>query len=372
MDVVHGGENDVSQQYEKEKPPAAQRSSSLSDADTVARRSSSSSLPSLSLARRRSSVGSVGTVASGGTDGEAGSPTTTNTPWCLDDFTLGKPLGKGKFGNVYQGRQKRSGNAVAIKVLFKAPMLAAGCEHNLRREVEIQSRLQHRHIAGLLGCFHDAKNVYIVLELFAHGELYKAVAKAGGFVSEAECRRILADIASAVAYMHARHVMHRDIKPENILLAEGGRLALGDFGWANHCPPPSSPRYTMCGTPDYLAPEMVDGSGHGKEVDLWALGVLAYELLVGRTPFLEKRRPASDESEDAEAAAQEAQQRTYQRIAQHVELTDADFARPGDAPGTPDISLAARALVNALLRHEPAQRMQAAEVVQSAWVTSVE
>jgi len=204
-------------------------------------------------------------------------------PWCIDDFALGKPLGKGKFGLVYLGKQKLTGTQIALKVLFKQPMQAANCVHNLRREVEIQTRLRHRNITRLNGYFHDAKNVYLILEFLPGGELYKAVAKAGGCVSEAQARLFMSDVASAVAYMHQRHVYHRDIKPENLLLGESGRVCLGDFGWAVHSPAPHSSRFTLCGTPEYLAPEMVSGTrGHDRAVDLWALGVLLFELLVGR------------------------------------------------------------------------------------------
>jgi len=204
-------------------------------------------------------------------------------PWCIDDFALGKPLGKGKFGLVYLGKQKLTGTQIALKVLFKQPMQAANCMHNLRREVEIQTRLRHRNITRLNGYFHDAKNVYLILEFLPGGELYKAVAKAGGCVSEAQARLFMRDVASAVAYMHQRHVYHRDIKPENLLLGESGRVCLGDFGWAVHAPAPHSTRFTLCGTPEYLAPEMVSGTrGHDRAVDLWALGVLLFELLVGR------------------------------------------------------------------------------------------
>lgn len=232
--------------------------------------------------RRRSSVGaSEGLMmrSSLGGDAELNLP---SRPWCIDDFALGKPLGKGKFGLVYLGKQKCTGTQIALKVLFKQPMLVANCMHNLRREVEIQTRLRHRNITRLNGFFHDAKNVYLILEFLPGGELYKAVAKAGGCVSESQARLYMSDVASAVDYMHKRHVIHRDIKPENLLLGEGGRISLGDFGWAVHAPSPHSTRFTLCGTPEYLAPEMVAGSGHDHSVDLWALGVLLFELLVGR------------------------------------------------------------------------------------------
>ncbi len=83
-------------------------------------------------------------------------------------------------------------------------------------------------------------------------------------------------------YMHVRHVYHRDVKPENIFMGSNGRLLLGDFGSAVHAPPPSSMRYTICGTPEYLAPEMIASVGHDASVDMWALGIMMYEIFFGR------------------------------------------------------------------------------------------
>jgi serine/threonine protein kinase len=112
------------------------------------------------------------------------------------------------------------------------------------------------------------------------------MAKAGGFLSEETCRLYMRDIAEGLKYLHDRGVIHRDIKPENILIGEDGKLRLTDLGWAVTTPSlgPEGPgmRYTMCGTPEYLAPEMVAGTGHTLAVDLWALGVLLYEMLYGR------------------------------------------------------------------------------------------
>jgi len=181
----------------------------------------------------------------------------------VEDFILGKPLGKGKFGNVYLGKQKLSNALVALKVLFKAPMLASKCVNNLRREVEIQYRLKHKNIVQLFGYFDDSKNVYLILEYLEKGELYKQIAKAGtGYVSEDVCRGYMLDVIAAVSHMHERHIWHRDLKPENILIgscsseflhsssssstsrsSSGGgtsgiRLCIGDFGWAVHAPPP--------------------------------------------------------------------------------------------------------------------------------------
>jgi serine/threonine protein kinase len=130
--------------------------------------------------------------------------------------------------------------------------------------------------------FHEPKTAYLILEYLPNGELFKSLGRGGKIVDELICRKYILDIASAVQFMHARHVYHRDIKPENILISEDNRLKLADFGWAVHSPPPLTTRFTMCGTPEYVSPEMVSGKGHDNGVDLWALGILIYELLIGR------------------------------------------------------------------------------------------
>jgi aurora kinase len=126
------------------------------------------------------------------------------------------------------------------------------------------------------------KNIYLILEFAPNGELFKSLAKLGGAVDESQCRQYMRQMGEAIAYLHTRHVAHRDLKPENVLIGEDGALKLADFGWAVLVPPHQPSRMTMCGTPEYLSPEMVAGSGHGLPVDLWALGIMMYEFLVGR------------------------------------------------------------------------------------------
>jgi serine/threonine protein kinase len=134
--------------------------------------------------------------------------------------------------------------------------------------------------------FHDNRNVYLILEYSSNGELYKYLARNGGRVDEDECKQYMNSLCSAVEYMHQRRVYHRDIKPENIMIAEDGRLLLADFGWAVHNPPGvlgDNLRHTVCGTPEYLAPEIILEKGHNHTADLWALGVMMFELLYGRS-----------------------------------------------------------------------------------------
>ncbi|XP_062060378.1 aurora kinase A isoform X1 [Lepus europaeus] len=256
--------------------------------------------------------------------------------WTLEDFDIGRPLGKGKFGNVYLAREKQSKFILALKVLFKAQLEKAGVEHQLRREVEIQSHLRHPNILRLYGYFHDATRVYLILEYAPLGTVYRELQKLSKF-DEQRTATYITELANALLYCHSKRVIHRDIKPENLLLGSAGELKIADFGWSVHAP--SSRRTTLCGTLDYLPPEMIEGRMHDEKVDLWSLGVLCYEFLVGKPPF--------------EANTY---QETYRRISR-VEFTFPDFVTEG-----------AKDFISRLLKHNPSHRPTLAEVLEHPWV----
>merc|ERR1719187_3020886 len=165
--------------------------------------------------------------------------------WTLNDFEIGRPLGKGKFGNVYLAREKKSKYIVALKVLFKSQLQKASVEHQLRREIEIQSHLRHNNVLRLFGYFYDETRVYLILEFAARGELYKSMQKQPkGRFDEARSSKYIRQMADALRYCHSKKVIHRDIKPENLLLDMKGDLKIADFGWSVHAP--TSRRATMC------------------------------------------------------------------------------------------------------------------------------
>lgn len=200
----------------------------------------------------------------------------------LKDFEVGRALGKGKFGNVYLARERKSRFIVALKVLSKKQLVRHNVQHQLRREIEIQSHLHHRNILQLFGYFYDDSKVYLILEYAPRGELYKKLRDCCRF-EEKTTSIYIGQIIDALTVCHSRDVIHRDIKPENILIGYNGELKIADFGWSVHAP--SSRRQTLCGTLDYLPPEMVQHKVYDKSVDLWCLGVLTYEFLVGNPPF---------------------------------------------------------------------------------------
>mmetsp|Transcript_21284 Transcript_21284/g.58482 ORF Transcript_21284/g.58482 Transcript_21284/m.58482 type:complete len:303 (-) Transcript_21284:419-1327(-) len=266
----------------------------------------------------------------------AGSGTGAKRQWSLNDFDIGKPLGTGKFGKVYLAREKKSHFIVALKVLYKSQLTKAGVEHQLRREIEIQAHLRHPNILRLYGYFYDQTRIYLILEFAAKGELYKELQKSEKF-DEKRSAKYIKSLAGALQYCHTKHVIHRDIKPENLLLDLKGELKIADFGWSVHAP--NSRRYTMCGTLDYLPPEMVEGKAHDEMVDVWSLGVLMYEFLVGSPPF-------------------EAQghQETYKKISK-VDMHYPDHVSP-----------LARDLMNKLLVKDPASRLPLNQVQNHPWI----
>lgn len=209
----------------------------------------------------------------------------TPKQWHLGMFEIGKPLGKGKFGNVYLARERSSGFVCALKVLHKNEITQGKVEKQVRREIEIQSNLRHPNILRLYGHFHDSKRIFMILEFAAKGELYKHLRKESRF-PEWKAAHYIAQMATALKYLHKKHIMHRDIKPENILVGIHGELKISDFGWSVHS---NSRRKTVCGTLDYLPPEMIKPGSqenyYNDKVDLWSLGVLMYEFLVGSAPF---------------------------------------------------------------------------------------
>ncbi|KAN0114226.1 Protein kinase-like domain containing protein [Russula decolorans] len=258
--------------------------------------------------------------------------------WHLTDFDIGRPLGKGKFGRVYMVRTKVEPKYIlALKCLYKSEIVQSRVEKQIRREIEIQQNLRHPNVLRLYGYFHDEKRIFLMLEFAGKGELYKQLTKYGSF-SERRSAVYIDQMADALSYLHSKHVIHRDIKPENLLLGINGELKIGDFGWSVHAP--SSRRTTLCGTLDYLPPEMVEGREHNEKVDYWALGVLTYEFIVGSPPF--------EEMSGYNA--------TYKRIAK------VDLRIPSK------VSAEARDLITNLLQYDPEKRLPLSEVRRHPWV----
>lgn len=257
--------------------------------------------------------------------------------WTVDDFEIGKKLGKGKFGRVYCAKERKSGFVCALKVMSIEEITSYKVEKQFVREVEIQANLRHVNCLRLYGWFYDDKNVYLILEYASKGELYQAL-KASKRLDEPTASFYIFQVASALAYLHRKHIIHRDLKPENILINSNNQVKLSDFGWSVYAALDTR-RTTMCGTLDYLPPEMIEAKNHNEKVDVWALGVLLYELLVGRPPFEEEHSST-----------------TYRRIVK-VDLKVPHY-----------VSAEAADLIRRLLRYDPAKRLPLEDLVKHPWI----
>jgi aurora kinase len=206
----------------------------------------------------------------------------------ITDFETKTTLGEGSFGKVYQVKHKKTGAIYAIKAIDKRNKNNQDGKPYFRREIEIMYKVNHPNIVRLFSHFEDDDYCYFVMEYISKGNLFSVKNKQKSKCFEASTvASYMRDVVSAVYYLHNMDppIIHRDIKPENVLLHEDGKLKLTDFGWSNYIDG-NVVRSTYCGTPVYLAPEMIKEIGHDESLDIWCIGVLMFELLTGDIPFV--------------------------------------------------------------------------------------
>ncbi|BGP21702.1 cAMP-dependent protein kinase catalytic subunit [Rhodotorula toruloides] len=208
----------------------------------------------------------------------------TSSRYSLTDFTFIRTLGTGSFGRVHLVRSQHNGRSYAIKVLGKERVVKMKQVEHTNSEREMLERVRHPFLVNLWGTFKDSKNLYMVMDFVAGGELFSLLRKSQRF-PDPVAKFFAAEVALALDYLHSLDIIYRDLKPENILLGADGHVKITDFGFAKHVPDIT---WTLCGTPDYLAPEIVQSRGYNKSVDWYALGVLMFEMLArlaGYPPF---------------------------------------------------------------------------------------
>lgn len=203
----------------------------------------------------------------------------------IEDYEILEHLGKGGFAHVYRARCRRTGLFVAIKMIDKALMASAGMIGRVRQEVTIHSRLKHPAILELYTFFEDAHYVYLVLELAHNGELAKHFKLGTRGLSEKAAADIFKQVLSGVLYLHTYNIIHRDLSLNNLLLTKDLNVKIADFGLATQLNGPDEKHVTMCGTPNYISPEVASREFHGLPADVWGLGCMLYTLLVGSPPF---------------------------------------------------------------------------------------
>ena len=203
----------------------------------------------------------------------------------ITDFHILKELGAGSFGRVLLVQHKKTQAKYAIKAIDKRNAANIQEKPYFRREIEIMYRVHHPNVVKLFGHFEDNNYCYFIMEYIAGGNIYALVPKARS-VPIKQKASMIKDVISAVYFLHHMNpkIVHRDIKPENVLLDKGEVAKLTDFGWSNYMQGDIK-RTTVCGTPVYLAPEIINNQGHDEHVDIWCIGVLLFELMAGYAPF---------------------------------------------------------------------------------------
>lgn len=200
-------------------------------------------------------------------------------------YSKRKFLGKGGFARVYEFMNQETRELLAAKIIGKDQLTKVRRRQKLMSEIKIHKSLSHQNIVKFQHFFEDDDNVYILLELCTNQSLSELLRRRKR-LTELEVQCYMIQILAALRYIHSKNIIHRDLKIGNLFISEKMEIKLGDFGLASKLEYDGQKRKTICGTPNYIAPEVLDSkAGHSFEVDIWALGVIMYTLLIGRPPF---------------------------------------------------------------------------------------
>jgi calcium/calmodulin-dependent protein kinase I len=263
----------------------------------------------------------------------------------LEDFyTLGKELGRGAFAVVYLANENESGRKVAVKKILKKKMAHPEV---LVREVSVlkETSTQHPNINTLIDLFETSDTLFLVLDYVEGGELFDHIVEVGNF-SEQEAIEVTRQVLSALEFLHSRKIAHRDIKPENLLCNKSSdgklQIQIADFGLSRFFEAEEAME-TRVGSPEYVAPEVLEGKSYNERVDMWSCGVVVYILLTGFLPFYEKEP-----------------NKLYRKIKK------GEY----DWDDCPDVSDLGKEFVSRLLITDPDQRLTAEEALQHKWIKS--
>lgn len=260
---------------------------------------------------------------------------------CIKKYLRGKFLGKGGFAKVYEFTNLETKRLSAAKVIAKTSLTKSRAKQKLMSEIKIHRSLHHNNIVGFEHFFEDAENVYILLEL-CHNQSLNELLRRRKRLHELEAQCYVNQICAAVKYLHSHRVIHRDLKLGNLFLNDKMEVKIGDFGLATKLEFDGERKRTICGTPNYIAPEVLEGKqGHSYEVDIWSLGVIIYTLIIGKPPF---------ETSDVKT--------TYKRIRMNA------YSFPENVP----ISDAARDLITKILNNDPSKRPSVDDILSHEFI----
>lgn len=205
-------------------------------------------------------------------------------PKRMGKYELGRVLGTGNFSKVRAGTDTTTGEVYAVKVIEKAQLAKERLEEQLKREIAVLKILRHKHVVAMKEVLQTTRHIYIVLELVNGGELFDRIVQAQRF-PEDEARKYFQHLILGVRYCHLQNIAHRDLKPENLLL-DNGTIKISDFGLANLSNTNEDLMQTVCGTPNYVAPEVIRDRGYnGFAADIWSCGIILYVMLSGHQAF---------------------------------------------------------------------------------------
>ncbi|XP_064393943.1 cAMP-dependent protein kinase catalytic subunit PRKX-like [Halichondria panicea] len=205
--------------------------------------------------------------------------------YSLRELEIQQTIGTGTFGRVVLARDIPTGAYYALKIMTISEVIRLRQVEHVNSEKTILAVISHPFIVNMIWSHHDNRFLYMLLEYVSGGELFTYLRTAHRFDNTVGLF-FASEIVMALDYLHSLHIVYRDLKPENILLDSTGHIKITDFGFAKKLVDRRT--YTLCGTPEYLAPEIIQGRGHSKLVDWWALGILIYEMLVGYPPFFDE------------------------------------------------------------------------------------
>nr|XP_014346021.1 PREDICTED: serine/threonine-protein kinase DCLK3 [Latimeria chalumnae] len=260
-------------------------------------------------------------------------------------YKIGRTIGDGNFAIVKECRLLSTDCEYAMKIIDKSKL--KGKEDMIENEISIIKSLSHPNIVSLIEEYESEKEIYLILEYVHGGDLFDAITESIKF-TEHNAALMITDLCEALSYIHSINIVHRDLKPENLLVqrnADGSTtLKLADFGLGMTV---TEPVFTVCGTPTYVAPEILSEKGYGLEVDMWASGVILYILLCGFPPF-------------------RSQERDQEELFEIIQLGEYEFL----SPYWDNISDAAKDLITKLLVVDPKRRYTAQQVLQHPWIKS--